>query len=243
MRLDPPPPGWYRPLAAHLGEAYLKYSFTYGTKNEVDFLMQALSLRPGMRLLDVGSGPGRHSVEFAKRGLEVVAVDISAEFIAIAKRRAGDEEASLSAFEMDASSMPFEDEFDAVVSICEGAFGLGGDDLAVLRRISRALRPEGRVAVGAPNVFYVLRHMAEEGEFDPARMLFRERVEVIGGDGEKRNFEMWNSCYTPREMEWIANGAGLGTSGIYGVSPGDYREQPPSLDHPELLLVGWKPLA
>ena len=35
---------WFEPIAAHLGSAYLRYSFTKGTRQEVDFLMRALQL-------------------------------------------------------------------------------------------------------------------------------------------------------------------------------------------------------
>src|SRR5690606_8010785 len=53
---------WFEDVADHLGEAYLRYSFTYGTAQEVEFLIDALALQPGDRVLDVGCGPGRHSI-------------------------------------------------------------------------------------------------------------------------------------------------------------------------------------
>ena len=58
---------WFEDLADHLGPAYLRYSFTYGTEQEVDFLVSELGLPPGSRILDVGCGPGRH----AKAGFEI----------------------------------------------------------------------------------------------------------------------------------------------------------------------------
>ena len=71
------PPGaagqdhWFEPIAEHLGGAYLRYSFTKGTRQEADHLVGALGLQPGMRVLDVGCGPGRHAHELAGRGLVV----------------------------------------------------------------------------------------------------------------------------------------------------------------------------
>ena len=50
---------WFEEVAAHLGEAYLRYSFTYGTVQEVDFLVEALELDDGARILDVGCGVGQ----------------------------------------------------------------------------------------------------------------------------------------------------------------------------------------
>ena len=51
---------------------------------------------------------------------------------------------SASFFEVDARQMPFDDEFDAVISICQGGFGLmGKDDALVLRRMTEAVRSGG----------------------------------------------------------------------------------------------------
>ena len=69
---------WFEGLADHLGSAYLRYSFTKGTEQEVGFLVEALGLGPGMRVLDVGCGPGRHAHALGRRGIEVHGVDISA---------------------------------------------------------------------------------------------------------------------------------------------------------------------
>lgn len=231
---------WYLPVAAHLGEAYLRYGFTRGTAQEVDFLWEELGLQAGMRVLDVGCGPGRHAVELGLRGLRVVGVDLSPDFVALARRRAREAGAAISFFEIDARDLPFEEEFDAAVSICEGAFGLGLDDLQILKAMVHSLKRGGRLAAGAANVFHVLRHVPS-AELDPVTMLMRETATVTGADGSEREFVMWNSCYTPREMEWIANGAGLDPEAVWGVSPGDYRRVRPSFDHPELLLVARRP--
>lgn len=238
--MEPPNPDWYRPIAAHLREAYLRYSFTKGTKQEVDFLYEILEMEQGMRLLDVGMGPGRHSIEFAKRGLQVVGVDLSPEFVEVARERAKEEDVAASFFQMDARYLPFEEEYDRVVSICEGAFSLGIDDLGILRGMSRAARSDARLAVAAVNVFYVTAHM-DNGEFDLSTMTYKEISQVIGEDGSTKTFQMWNSCFTPREMKWIANGAGLNPLHVYGVSPGSYERRAPTKDDPELLLIASKP--
>ncbi|HEU4868313.1 MAG TPA: class I SAM-dependent methyltransferase [Actinomycetota bacterium] len=238
----PPDKNWYTTVADHLGSAYLGFEFAQGTEQEVDFLYNALSLTPGARLLDVGTGPGRHAVEFAKRGVQVVGIDISSTFLGIARERASEAGAPVSFFEMDALALPFEDEFDVAISICEGAFGLGLDDLKILRGMTAALKPGGHAAVAAPNTFYVLNRVGDRSEFDPVTSLFRRTMkDVPGADGSTKDLAMWSSCYTPRELEWIANGAGLDPEIVNGIAPGAFGADIPTFEHPELLLLARKP--
>lgn len=237
-----PPRDWYLGIAEHLGELYLGYEFAQGTEQEVEFLYSTLTMKPGDRVLDVGCGPGRHSVELARRGLSVVGIDLSPVFLSVARQRAADAGVNVSFFEMDALDLPFEDEFDAAISICEGAFGLGLDDLSILRSVTRALKPGGHLAVGGPNLFYVLERMDRNDRFDPVSMILTKTLKSVPGvSGQARDLTMYNSCYTPRELEWMANGAGLDPQFVSGVAPGAYRGQPPGTHHPELLLLARKP--
>ncbi|MGQ0678973.1 MAG: class I SAM-dependent methyltransferase [Actinomycetota bacterium] len=239
---EPAPPGWYQALAAHLGRAYFEYRFTQGTDQEIEFLRRALVLKPGDRLLDVGCGPGRHAVPLALLGVHVVGVDTSAVFLDIARDRAEEAGVGLSLFLMDAAALPFEDEFDAAICLCEGAFGLGLDDLKILRGVARALKPGGHLALSAPNTFYVVNRLQQGDSFDPVGSIFHRTLpEVIGHDGTRAPFETWNSCYTPRELEWIANGAGLDPEFVSGVAPGQFLGQTPTMEHPEILLLARKP--
>lgn len=240
--LEAPEDHWYTALADHLGTAYLGYQFTQGTEQEVEFLYTALSLKAGDRLLDVGTGPGRHAIEFARRGVRVVGIDISSRFLSIARERASEAGVSVSFFEIDALQLPFEDEFDVVISIGEGAFGLGLDDLKILRGMTRALKPGGHLAAAAANTFYVLDQVYDQGEFDPVTSLYRRTMDAVQGeDGTTRPMNMWNSCYTPRELEWIANGAGLDPEVVNGITPGAFGAEVPTRRHPELLLLARKP--
>ncbi len=65
----------------HAGVAYLRYSFTRGTAQEVDFFAGELGLRPGQRVLDFGCGPGRHARAMADLGVDVVGLDLSLPFL------------------------------------------------------------------------------------------------------------------------------------------------------------------
>ena len=239
-----PHPGepWFSPLGDHLGRAYLRYSFTKGTEQEVGFLLELLDLPPGARLLDVGCGPGRHAVPLARAGLAVTGVDVSRRFLDIAAEEARNAGVAASFFEVDARQMPFDDEFDAVLSICQGGFGLMGDDDAlVLRRMMEAARPGGRVVLTAFNAYFAARNTPERATIDADRGVMHEHTTIRNESGEESPAEMWTSLYTPRELRLLAIGVGLVPEQVWGVEPGDFARRPPSPEHAEMMLVARRP--
>ena len=236
---------WFEGVADHLGDAYLRYSFTYGTVSEVDTLVDVLDLVPGDRVLDVGCGPGRHSHELARRGYEVVGLDISETFVALARR---DAPRGATFVHGDARTMSFDSEFDAAISLCQGAFGLAGGpgsdtavldpDSAVLDRIVAAVRPGGGVALSAFSAYFQVRFLGEDDDFDVGAGVNRENTVLRDTNGVELASELWTSCFTPRELRLLADRAGLVVDEIRSVTPGDYAQRRPDLDHPEFLVVG-----
>jgi SAM-dependent methyltransferase len=112
----------------------------------VDF--DRLDVRPGMRVLDIGCGLGRHAYEGARRGARVVALDREA---ADCKDTAAalPEHGLGWAVNGDALALPFPDgSFDRVVAaeVLEHV----DDDRAALAELARALAPGGRLAVTVP---------------------------------------------------------------------------------------------
>ena len=114
----------------------------------------------------------------AERGIEVVGVDISAA-LRRAGRRGGRRPAGDVTFErLDARELPFDAEFDAVISLCQGAFGLRrawhdpatpgaspapvDPDGVVLAGMARALRPGGRLAVSAFSAYFQVRYLEDD---------------------------------------------------------------------------------
>jgi SAM-dependent methyltransferase len=116
------------------------------TMQEADFLERALELKPGSRVLDVPCGNGRHAVELARRGCRVTGVDLSAEFLGLARERAGELSVEYRLSEM--RDLPWAGEFDA--AYCWGnSFGYLDYEGAgaFLGALATALKPGGLVAI------------------------------------------------------------------------------------------------
>lgn len=232
---------FFEEVAERLGSAYLRYDFTKGSEQEVAFLVDLLQLEKGARLLDVGCGPGRHSIPLAQAGLSVVGVDVSRRFLDLAADAARAAGVGAGFFQVDARQMPFDDEFDAVISICQGAFGLmGKDDALILRRMTEAVRPGGRVVVTAFNAYHAARYQTE-AFLDADQGIVHEETRIRDEAGAEHAVDLWTGVYTPRELRLLAIGVGLVPEHVWSVLPGDFARRGPDVDHHELMLVARRP--
>jgi SAM-dependent methyltransferase len=111
-------------------------------------VLEALSISPGDRVLDVGCGPGTYTrplAEAAGNGL-VVGIDASEAMVAAAARRG--ERQNLAYVRGDGGGLPFGDgHFDAVC--CVGVIHLLEDPMTALSEMVRVLAPGGRIMLGA----------------------------------------------------------------------------------------------
>ena len=227
---------WFEDLADHMGEAYLRYSFTKGTVQEVDHIVDVFSLAPGDRILDVGCGPGRHANELARRGMVVHGIDISERFVEIA-RESSVEGATFE--RMDARSLTFDTEFDAVICLCQGAFGLmtaNGEDEVVVDGMLRAVRPGGRLALSAFSSYFAVKYH-DDAEFDADAGVSHERTEIKSETGVSTSADLWTGCYTPRELRLLLDAHGFDVDSISSVEPGAYGNDRPTVESPEFLVL------
>ena len=106
-------------------------------------------LSPGLSLLDVGSGPGTITVDFAARLApgEVVGIDASADIVAQATALAGAQDLANVRFETaDVYALPYPDDSFDIVHAHQVLQHLG-DPVAALREMRRVAKPGGLIAV------------------------------------------------------------------------------------------------
>jgi SAM-dependent methyltransferase len=112
-------------------------------------LVDKLGIRKGLQVLDLGCGDGTTAIPEAKRGADVLGVDIAANLVAAGNKRAKTLGLANCRFqEGDASDMrEVQDRnFDLVVSIFGAMFAPKPFDVA--REMVRVTRPGGRIVMG-----------------------------------------------------------------------------------------------
>ena len=122
-------------------------SWVEDTKRQVDFIIDKLDLKGTERILDLACGFGRHSLEFARRGYEVVGVDITKDYVEYANEQAGKEQLEASFICKDIRELTFENEFDVALNMADGAIGYLEDDeenKKIFAVVAKALKKGGK---------------------------------------------------------------------------------------------------
>jgi len=115
----------------------------------------------GANVLEVAPGPGYLSVELAKRGFAVTGVELSEDFVEIAKRNADKAEVSVDFRQGNAADLPLPDAtFDFI--ICSAAFKNFMEPLKALTEMYRVLRTGGVVLIIDMNHDITKADIAEE---------------------------------------------------------------------------------
>ena len=135
---------WY----THIWSLNIKnLSWTEDTENQVDFVIKVLELTGKERILDLACGFGRHSLSFARRGFSVVGVDITKAYIDDATNVAQQENLSANFIHSDIRDLNFDNEFDVVLNLADGAIGYLENDeenLKIYDVISKSLKYGGK---------------------------------------------------------------------------------------------------
>lgn len=221
-------------------------------KTQVPQLTARLGLVPPARVLDVGCGYGRHSVELARLGFQVTGVDISEVQLARAREKAQAAEVAVDFRLGDARALEFEREFDAAVSmfLSFGFFDTDAEHVSMLRGISRALRPGGRFLLDFWNREYEIQRFdrwqvertgevyeVEEWEFDYLKGRLNWTNHAFFPDGRHESWYHSIRAYTVVEMKTLFEHAGLHLDAVYGSLAGS----PYSIESQAAIFVATKP--
>ncbi len=247
---------WYEALFANYAEHYEGENFVQGTVGECDFIEKEIDGDRRRRILDIGCGTGRHSVELARRGYDVTGVDLSDSMLERARTKARDLGVSIDFQRQDARTLPFSREFDLAIMLCEGAFPLMETDemnYRILANAAAALRPDGKLIFTTLNGLFPLFHSVKDflasktqdgnatygaNSFD--LMTFRDRstVSVEDDSGNKQELNCDERYYVPSEISWLLGSLGFGHVSIHGAELGAFsRTKTLTTEDFEMLVI------
>ncbi len=111
-------------------------------------VVNAASLAPGERVLDLGCGTGNAALLAADQGARVTGVDPALRLLDVARNRAAHHGKQIEFVLGDAASMPVEDaSVDVVISVFAVIFAPDAD--AAAEEMARVLTPDGRIVLSA----------------------------------------------------------------------------------------------
>jgi SAM-dependent methyltransferase len=207
------------------------------TKAEVDFIVEEAKLNSQSAVLDLMCGYGRHALEFARRKINVMAVDNLPDYINEIKEKSNSEELSLQCICTDVLEMQIDQEYDAV--ICMGnslQFFDEEDVIRLLSNISEHLKARGKVIINTWSIAEIAMNSFKEKNWSrigellfltDSKFLFQPtRIEtnsiIITDGGEKEEKTGIDFIYSLSELESMFNKTGFQLKEIYSI-PGKKR--------------------
>src|SRR5205807_5729649 len=104
-------------------------------RRDVDQIIALAQIEPGSHVLDLCCGPGRHSLELARRGFNVTGVDRTVSYLEQAGHQAASEGLSIESIPDDMLTFRRPEAFDAAINLFTSFsfFENDADEQAVLR--------------------------------------------------------------------------------------------------------------
>lgn len=250
---------WYEELFTNYAKKYDEESFTKGTIGECEFIEQEINFSKTIKILDIGCGTGRHTIELTKRGYKVTGVDLSESQLNRAKELAQKENLEIDFQIQDARNLTFTNEFDLAIMLCEGSFPLMETDemnFEILKNAAKSLKEKGKFIFTTLNGLFPLFHSvkdflkknSEEGNatytnntFD--LMTFRDHnITTVEDDfGNKKELNCNERYYVPSEITWLLKSLNFKTINIFGAKLGTFsRNDKLTTEDYEMLVVAEK---
>ena len=250
---------WYETLFENYAQKYEKESFTQGTVGECDFIEKELNFNKSVKILDVGCGTGRHSIELSKRGYSVTGIDLSESQLAYAREKAKANNLNIQFIQHDARNLPFNNEFDAAIMLCEGGFPLMETDemnFEILKSVTKSLKIKAKFIFTTLNGLFPLYHSVEKfcaansvGDSATYRsntfdlMTYRDHniTEIEDDIGNKKSLECNERYYAPSEIIWLLKTLGYKMIEIFGAKLGAFsRNDKLTTEDFEMLVIAEK---
>ncbi len=206
---------------------------------EVDRFLALFDVQPPAAILDLGCGPGRHTLEFARRRFKVTGVDRTRRYLDKARAVADAEGLAIELVESDMRSFVLPDSFDAAINFFTafGYFDDPTDDLKAMRNLHTSLKSGGRLLIDVAGKEIIAARYQPRGFERRGDTIVLEERRVF--DGWKRLESKWTMIrgteryessvilrlYSGAELESLLLQAGFAQVELYGRLSGAPYDQ------------------
>ena len=199
---------------------------------EVEQVVALLGIEPGAAVLDLGCGVGRHSIELARRGFRVTAVDRTASYLERAREAVGAEGLSIEFIQDDMRRFRRDGEFDAAINLYTtfGYFEDPGDDRRVAENVSKSLKAGGGLVMelmGREIIERIFRPrdwhrlddgsiVLEEREVSDDWSWIENTWTLLPNEGPRRELHLSHRLYSAKELKDLLLASGFSRAQAYG---------------------------
>ena len=242
--------GWWDDFFPAFRPVFSKMS-RKATNAQVRAFIRMLGLRPGQKFLDCPCGIGRIAIPMAGAGIRVTGVDITTGYLEELARNARRKGLKIDLHHCDMRRIKFESQFDAAGNLWTsfGYFEKESDNMLVLKRMFRALKPGGKFLLHIINRDWIIANFRanewyqagdtrflEQRGFDYATSTSTATWTVIS-DGRETSHDTTIRMYSYHEL--IAMFKRVGFVDIKGY--GSEKEDPVSHRNMYMTVIGTKP--
>jgi SAM-dependent methyltransferase len=202
-----------------------------------DYIVEIIKrnkLRPEL-IADLGCGTGSFCLEMAKRGYDMIGIDLSSEMLSCARQKALEAGADILFLNQDMTSFELYGTVDVITCLVDSInyITYKSDLKRLFKLVRNYLNPGGLFifdintpykfeAVFSTNVFCETSEEVSyiwENSFDRAKKLCRFDLTFFAKEGELyRRFDEvhYERCYLPEELKAMLLSAGLSVRSVYG---------------------------
>jgi SAM-dependent methyltransferase len=230
-------PWWESIFTENFLNTIPEYSQAY-IRREVNFIESGLGLNPGWLVLDIGCGTGRHAIELANRGYQVVGIDLSLPLLTRAAEEAQQRNVKVTFLHKNILETEFEQGFDGIYCIGT-SFGYfdEGENIELIKKIYQILKPNSYLLLEVINRDYVIKNQPNFIWFEGKNCVIREetsfnyitsrllvRRNIFYQDKSEERMEYNIRLYSCHELGMLLHENGFRVTEISGdfVTPGAF---------------------
>jgi len=222
------------------------------TAEEINFILSIQPVETGDRFLDIGCGFGRHSIELARRGFDVLGFDPSWAMIAAAQERSPAHGSRPEFLQLRGEDLDAVNQFDAAICLFTTLGQVAGqkDNRNLLDSTYQALRPAGYFILEIPQRDWSVNNLKPEERFgegknytqvvrryDPGSSIITEEFTLVS-PAEQRKYLLQYHLFSRLEIVLLLEDAGFAGLTFYAGYTANHLEP----DSPTMVIRAQKPV-